>query len=168
MADSKRGRKQVKRKEQPNVRPTALQSPSPAITQRDNPDSSMQQRPVWKFADCDTDLGCEWALHKRRLRDIFWDVIFPRLRQFEGMTWGEILIKAKKQNHYIEVEHLNKVARDRLADLQIEAEDICSLRLGGKLRLYGLLIGSVYHILWYDDNHGDNETCICRSKLKHT
>ena len=84
------------------------------------------------------------------------------------MTWGEILIKGNKQNHYIDVGSLNKIARDRLADLQIEAEDICSLRLGGKLRLYGLLIGSVYHILWYDDSHGDSDTCVCRSKLKHT
>ena len=45
----------------------------------------------------------------------------------------------------LDVESLNKAARNRLADLQIEAEDICSLRLGGKLRLYGLLIESVYH-----------------------
>ena len=128
----------------------------------------MGLHPSWCFSECDTDEACGWALHKARLTDTFWDFVLPKLREFESMTWGEILIDAKKQNHSISLDGLNKAARERLAELRIEAEDVYSLRLGGRIRLYGLLIGSSYHIVWYDDNHGDNDTCVCRSNLKHT
>ena len=168
MADSKRKRKQVKREQNPNPIPKAQWTPSPTISRRVDPDNIMSLRPVWKFTDCDIGADCGWSFYKERLSEKFWDVIFPKLREFETMTWGDILIKSKKQNHSIAPDKLNKIARERLASLQIEAEDIYSLRLGGKLRLYGLLIGSVYHILWYDDDHGDNETCVCRSQKKRT
>ena len=26
----------------------------------------------------------------------------------------------------------------------------------------------VFHVLWFDDKHGDNSACVCRSYLKHT
>lgn len=167
MADSKK-RKQVKRAQNPRSQPKAQWSPNPAIAQGGNPNDVMRRKPVWKFSSCDTGTDCEWAFHKDRLLHDFWNVIFPKLREYENMTWADIQVSAKKQNHYINTDSLNKIARDRLASLQIEAEDIFSLRLGGKLRLYGLIIDGVYHILWYDNNHGDNETCVCRSRLKHT
>ncbi len=84
------------------------------------------------------------------------------------MTWSEIIVKANKQNHSIDVDSLNKVAQDKLAKLHIEAESLLSLRLRGTIRLYGFMVGPVYSILWYDDDHGDNNTCVCRSSLKHT
>ena len=79
------------------------------------------------------------------------------------MTWGQILLEGKKQNHSIVPEKLNKCARDRLIELRVEAEAIYSLRLGGTLRLYGYMNGATYSILWYDEDHGDNDTCVCRS-----
>ena len=84
------------------------------------------------------------------------------------MTWSQIAIDGKKQNHSINVDSLNKAARDKLAELHIEAESLLSLRLGGTTRIYGFLAGPVYNILWYDDTHGDNDKCVCRSKLKYT
>ncbi|CUP62134.1 Uncharacterized phage-associated protein [Anaerostipes hadrus] len=32
----------------------------------------------------------------------------------------------------------------------------------------GYMVEKVFNILWYDDNHGDNNRCVCRSYLKHT
>lgn len=133
-----------------------------------NPDSIMQEHPVWRLADCDVDESGIWSFYKERLKDVFWDVIFPSLRQFESMTWSDIFIKGKKSNHGIDPNELNKCARERLIELRVEAEAIHSLRLGGKIRLYGYMTGAVYNILWYDDDHGDNSTCVCRSALKHT
>ena len=61
------------------------------------------------------------------------------------------------------VEALNKCARDRLAERMIEYEAIYSLRITGKHRLYGYIIGSTFNLLWFDDDHGDNDNCVCRS-----
>lgn len=63
---------------------------------------------------------------------------------------------------------MNKVAQDRLFEKRIEAESLISLRLTGTHRLYGYMTGRVFNILWYDDDHGDNAECVCRSRLKHT
>ena len=90
------------------------------------------------------------------------------LKAFETQTWSEILVKDKKQNHAINVYDLNKTAQERLEEKYIEAEALISLRITGTHRLYGYMEGSVFHILWYDIEHGDNETCVCRSHKKHT
>lgn len=141
-------------------------TPAGGIRSGGNPDSILACNPSWRFLTCDSD--GTWAFSDGRLHDTFWSVIFPKLREFESMTWDDITLKAKKQNHTIEVAELNKVARDKLDTLHVEAESLVSLRLGSTIRLYGFLVGAVYNILWYDDNHGDNDTCVCRSTLKHT
>lgn len=78
------------------------------------------------------------------------------------------MIKGKKQNHSIEVSSFNKAAISRLNELKIVEEKLISLHLNGTLRIYGFLSLSTFVILWVDDDHGDNTTCVCRSKLKHT
>lgn len=133
-----------------------------------DPDDFLSCNPVWSFANCDVDPECRWSFTKEKLMDEFWDVIFDKLRNFESMTYSDIFVKASTQNHPIDVECLNKIAQNRLEKLQIEAEALYCLRLGGKLRIYGYLEGRVYNIVWYDNNHGDNYTCVCRSKKKHT
>lgn len=143
-------------------------TPVDGIRMGGSPDSVWSLHPVWNVASCDIDAEGSWSFHKERLRDEFWDVIFPRLREFVRMTWSDIFVSSSKQNHGIDPRGLNKCARDRLFDLRIEAESIYSLRLGGGLRLYGFLVGATYNILWYDNDHGDNDTCVCRSHKKHT
>ena len=98
----------------------------------------------------------------------FWTEVLPRLKALEAKTWSEILVRDKKQNHSLNLDELNKTARDRLISKYIEAESLISLRITGNHRLYGYMIGRVFNVLWYDDDHGDNSTCICRSHLKHT
>lgn len=124
------------------------------------------KHPAWCFRTCD----CEyWKLSKDTADEAFWDEILPKLRGFESQTWSNILVDANKQNHPIPVEQLNKCARDRLRDLYIEAEAIISLRLNATHRIYGYISdGPVFYILWYDTDHGDNDTCVCRSVLKHS
>lgn len=67
---------------------------------------------------------------------------------------------------------LSKTAQDRLAKKFIEEESLISLRLKGSHRIYGYMSyragDPTFMILWYDDNHGDNDECVCRSHLKHT
>lgn len=142
--------------------------PTGGIRTGGDPNSIFSEHPVWSLVNCDVAEDCDWSFHKARLQDEFWDVIFPKLRDFERMTWADILIKEKKKNHNIDPMTLNKAARDRLEALHIEPGAICSLRFGGTLRLYGYLVGPTYCILWYDHDHGNNSSCVCRSNLKHT
>lgn len=76
--------------------------------------------------------------------------------------------KCNNNHHFIPAQKLNKVARERLVDLKIYEDEIFSLRLTGTHRIYGIRYGTVLFILWYDTDHGDNDTCVCRSHLKHT
>ena len=143
-------------------------SPKTGVHFGADPDSIFQHNPSWRFSICDIDQDSRWAFTESRLSTEFWQHIFPRLRALESMTWADILIVGKKANHAINPEDLNKGARDRLDALQIETEAVISLRVNGVCRLYGILEGPVYKILWYDNDHGDNLTCVCRSHKKHT
>ena len=126
---------------------------------KENPDTYNSEFPSWRFSTCDKDV---WTFDAREL----FDEILPKLREFESMTWNEILIRGKKQHHSIEAEKLNPAAQERLDMMRIEAEAIVSLRLQATHRLYGYRIGSVFYVLWYDKNHGDNNFCVCRSYKK--
>lgn len=135
------------------------------VGQDENPDQYYAYNPSWNFKSCDAEC---WALTHDLVKSSFWNEILPHLQSLESQKWSNILIDAKKQNHSIDVSELNKVACNRLEDLMIESESIISLRLTGKHRLYGYITRSVFNILWVDFDHGDNKTCVCRSKKKHT
>lgn len=155
MAGSKKD-KQIKQKEIPKGK---------SITQGGDPEQYYSQNPAWTFANADQEM---WALSQEHIRELIWSEILPKLKALETQTWGEILVRDKKQNHSLNLDDLNKVAQDRLAARYIEAESLISLRLTGNHRLYGYMSGRVFNILWYDDDHGDNNKCVCRSRLKHT
>ncbi len=132
---------------------------SPKAKTRYDPATYNNMRPSWCFRACDEEL---WNFSAEN----FMNDILPKLKEFETQTWNEILIRGKKNNHSIDSEKLNKVARERLEKLKVEAASIISLRLSATHRLYGYRIDGVYYILWYDNNHGDNSTCVCRSRKK--
>lgn len=135
------------------------------IHQGGNPERYYQECPAWAFACSDQDL---WAFSCDHLGEAFWQEVFPRMRALETQTWKEILVRDKKQNHSLSLTELNKRAQDRLIERYIEAPSLISLRITGKHRLYGYMTGRVFNVLWYDDDHGDNSSCVCRSHLKHT
>ena len=155
MADSKRDKK-IKQKEIPKGK---------SIAQGGDPEQYYSENPAWTFANADQEM---WAFSQEHMGERIWTEILPRLKALETQTWSEILLRDKKQNHALNMDDLNKVAQDRLAFKYIEAESLISLRVKGNCRLYGYMIGRVFNVLWYDDDHGDNNQCVCRSHLKHT
>jgi hypothetical protein len=155
MAGSKKG-KQITQKENPRGK---------FIARGGDPKQYYSQHPAWTFANSDQKM---WAFHQEHIGDLIWSEILPRLKALESQTWEEILLKSKMQNHSIDTAKLNKIAQDRLAEKYIEAESLISLRLSGTHRIYGYMTESVFNILWYDDDHGDNESCVCKSRLRHT
>lgn len=135
------------------------------VIQAGDPEAYYDESPAWVFSTADKEC---WAFTEERIGSVIWSELIPYMKSVEGQKWKEIMLNAKKQNHSIETTFLNKAARERLVQLHLELDSIISLRISGKHRLYGYTIGRVFCILWYDDNHGDNDRCVCRSQLKHT
>ena len=131
------------------------------VERKENPDSFYSKNPAWRFGKGDKN---HWPLEEKAL---FSDII-PFLSSLETMTWGSILQQDRKKNHPIEVGQLNKCARDAINALSFNLEEVISLRVAATVRLYGFLEENAYYILWYDNKHGDNDICVCRSKKKHT
>jgi hypothetical protein len=77
--------------------------------------------------------------------------IIDKLAQFETMKWAEVLSTG---SHPLQVKHLCAAAQQRLQELHVEDEDeLFSLRLSAKQRLWGIRDRHLYKILWYDPNH---------------
>lgn len=90
--------------------------------------------------------------------------IRERLKSFETMTWAEILTEGGKRNHLIKKSDLCRDAKLRLAALkQDDVDEILSLALTAKGRIWGILENSVVRLLWWDPEHR-----ICPSHKKHT
>lgn len=87
-----------------------------------------------------------------------------KLRDFESMTWHEILVAARDRNHAVVIEKLCKEARDRLEEIgQSDIDELVSLRLSGPERVWGIRSGNVFRVLWWDPAHA-----VCPSPKKHT
>ncbi|MBP2622277.1 hypothetical protein ACVRXQ_13150 [Streptococcus panodentis] len=120
-----------------------------------DPNSYKQSSPVWSFdlADFDHD---EWSVLNP---DFIEKEIFKALKSFESMTWQEIdsASGGKKKgtnNHFISFESMINEARNRADELKLlQHESLYSLRIQGKIRLFGVLNNGIYHIVWYDGNH---------------
>lgn len=136
------------------------------IKQGGNPDGFYSLSPAWRFSKGDKEM---WSLYSSDVTcDLLLREILPHLQGWELQKWSDILVRDKKNNHPIEPDKLNKAASDRFKELKIEAEAVISLRVTSTHRLYGYMVGEIFNILWLDLNHGDNETCVCRSHKKHT
>lgn len=117
--------------------------------------------PVWRFNKYDKEHQ-KWCLHNKD----FYSELMSKLIAFESMTWHQIEAASGGRsngtnNHFILVSDLVKEAQKRLEELHLYYDELFSLRLSGKERLFGILEDGVYHILWYDANHE-----ICPSKKK--
>ena len=92
------------------------------------------------------------------------NAIREKLASFETMTWWEILLDAKKQNHNVSVDDLVKEAQERLLEIFSEQlDELTSLHLTGKGRVWGQINEGVMELIWWDSEHQ-----ICKSNKKHT
>lgn len=90
--------------------------------------------------------------------------IREKLKNFETMTWSQILIEAKKRNHTVSVESLEPAAKKRLRDSGLtDIDELVSLHLTGTQRIWGILSEGVLHLLWWDPDHA-----VCKSDLRNT
>ena len=79
--------------------------------------------------------------------------IAGQMRSYESMTWGQIRGRPK-HDHPIQRYRIITEAQNRLRELGLDDYDeLWRFRFGGKLRLWGLRMGSVFHVLWWDPQH---------------
>lgn len=128
----------------------------------ENPDSYLSKHPSWRFER--TDIGYRWDISTA----VFAEII-QALTNFERMTWGEINKQThdngKSSNHPVRPYKLSKEAQNRFAELKLDeyADQLYSLRLKNKTRIYGILRDGIFSILWYEEEHE-----IYPSVKKHT
>lgn len=90
--------------------------------------------------------------------------IKDKLISFESMTWAEILVQGKKFHHTVAITNLSSEAKSRLREInQDDVDELVSLRLSGKERVWGILDQGVLTLLWWDPEHQ-----VCPSLKKHT
>jgi len=87
-----------------------------------------------------------------------------KLISLESMTWNEILVRNEGRYHQVDISKLCKAAQSRPVEMSIDdIDEILSLRLTGRERVWGLLKGGVVELLWWDPEHE-----ICPSLQSHT
>ena len=103
----------------------------------------------WKFSIIDTD--GEWTF-KNIKKDYFWNRLLNKLKNFESQTVGEFIIP--EHNHKIEKCSLCNKAQKRLIEIKLDDYDeFYSVHITGIKRLWGILEGSNFKILWWDPHH---------------
>lgn len=118
-------------------------------------DSFLSRPPLWSFAKMDCTYE-KWGLN--HAPNLFSEVV-EKLRSFEGMKWMEIMQSSGGRNHgtnnhYDNVSELTSEAQRRWEKLGYEEFDqVFSLRLDGKRRLFGILLDGVFSVVWYDQMH---------------
>jgi hypothetical protein len=90
---------------------------------------------------------------------IFWNEIYPKLKEFERKNWFEIERetfgkRSKSKHHYVKVADLIPEAQKRLVQLNLDDYDeLYSLRLSGKIRVWGIREFGYLKVLWFDLEH---------------
>ncbi|MBR7927158.1 hypothetical protein KBI51_03070 [Aerococcaceae bacterium zg-ZUI334] len=133
---------------------------------KENPESFFDNNPTWKFDMVDFDHS-KWNIESC---DLNRSQLFKKLRDFERMKWRDIIQTYGGKNrgtnhHYIDFRDMIQEAQERAKELNIveHTDRLFSLRLQGKIRLFGILTDGIFRIVWYDNDHD-----ICPSKLKNT
>jgi hypothetical protein len=108
---------------------------------------SDQAKPVWRFSLLDWDGPWGW----RDVEANKWQEILQKLGHFETRTWADI----KSDGNAVDIQNSpNPEASKRLTEIHLDdIEELFSLRLSGKERIWGILDNHIFKLLWWDPNH---------------
>ncbi len=115
-----------------------------------DPQSYDTLNPSWRFSKL-APLGSKWAIHS--VNETVKKDIIKKLMYFEKMTWTDIKSSSTHKSHNVNIDKIITSAQKELTDLHIYEDQIFSLRLTGKERIWGILSRGVLEIIWYDSNH---------------
>lgn len=112
---------------------------------------SSEERVCWRFGHLDLD--GPWGLvsldHERLM------MLLGDMAKFESQTINELFHQGEWPGKCHDVHKLpNRVALARLGALGLsDMTKIWKLRIGGPGRLWGFLVGNVFHVVWWDPRH---------------
>ena len=143
----------------PRARILPASGKRPRTAPRGNPTLHDSETIVWAFGIADPEGLWGWRTAAAR---IWWTDILPKLRDFESMTWAEIIRAAGgrtrgNNSHFVDVRNLTGQAKARLVEIgQDDVSALFSLRLSSTERIYGIRDRRALKLLWFDPHHGTN------------
>jgi hypothetical protein len=111
----------------------------------------------WSASELDHeyDGDWDWKLDPKEAADLL-----QLLEDMSQKTWQEVKDlrtgsnrRSRPLHHDQPINSICLAARRRLAQLQVAVESVFRLRKGNTIRVWGYLVGPVFHILWYDRDH---------------
>lgn len=125
--------------------------PRAVVTPNDN------CQPAFKAEQMDLDGPWPWNnLNPHHLKDFLVKVLHS-----QKLTWHTL---RENGSHLVDVSELIPEAQKRLIEIgQDDLDQLYSLRLTGKKRVWGIKEGNILWLLWWDPLHA-----ICPSAKKHT
>lgn len=106
--------------------------------------------PTWSFRHLDHEGPYGWGDLKSR--DMLLQIL-ERLRMLEGLNWTSIVKDTGSHNVSLAHASFCSEARQRLRRLQHFVDELFSLRVQGKPRIWGIKDGKVLRIIWWDPEH---------------
>jgi hypothetical protein len=101
-----------------------------------------------------------WGWSKVTCEQLLGEII-PRLHEFEGMTWGQVVGTG---SHFVDVTAMVDEAQRRLTEIgKDEQAQLFSVRIAGKKRVWGIRDIAILRVLWWDPEHE-----VCPSLKRHT
>jgi hypothetical protein len=123
-----------------------LKKPKVAV----DPESFNQRKAAWRVGK--VQMADPYGWHTLDLAAIGY--IREKLGAFESMTWSEIFVVAKKQNHDILVSELRcEIARRWMKRNMPDQDRLWTLRFSGAERVWGIFSDGVYQIIFWDPLH---------------
>lgn len=113
----------------------------------------------WRVYD-KTDFGGSWGWNGVDSKLLLKEIV-KKLHHFESMTWGQL--EYETESHFISTDRFIREARGRLSQIGVREDQLFSLRLTGRRRVWGVRDVAILNIVWWDPNHE-----VCPSKKKHT
>ncbi len=121
--------------------------------------NTLDHHPVWQLKIIDMEhKNWGWKNIQGQLQEVL-----SKLKDYETMQWKEIKSN-NARDHAVETDKLNTEAKKRLQELKLDdVGQLYRLRLSGTQRVWGILDGYIFKILWWDPNH-----TVCPSAKRNT
>lgn len=148
------------KKKKKNIPNSALGgSSSKEVRKAENvPENFDSFTPSWQFhlLDCEGPFG--WNNVEP---DFIWDIFSNRIKDKEHINWSQLKTSG---SHNVALDQLCKDALKRLKEIkQDDLDELFSLRISGKERIWGIRDRYTLKVLWWDPEHA-----VCPSQKKHT
>ncbi len=142
-----------------NRKPAQDQNPEKCLKHLDlSPVNPNNKRFSWNMKSADLDGKYGWS--RVEMGSLFREII-PKLQNYGTMTWEEI---EGKESHFVDLDNCSKDAQERLKEIElVSLEQLFSLRIGSRKRIWGWRQKLIFHVLWWDPEHE-----VCPSRIRRT